>query len=67
MKLSPQLLRSVALGIGLSAALTSCGILETEKLADHNDKCSKEVCSVDCEKAAEEALNFDNCPGCGMG
>lgn len=68
MKLSPELLRSVALGIGLGLSVTSCGVLESEKLATHDDDCTKDKCVVDCEKAAKETgTDWDYCPPCGRG
>lgn len=68
MKLSPELLRSVAVGIGLGVTLSSCSILEADnKPIQHDDKCTKEACVADCAKALETFQGWDNCPGCGMG
>jgi|GEM_PF-1349498 len=68
MKLSPELLRSVALGIGLGISTVSCSILKTDnKPVAHDDECTKEACAKNCEKAKQEANNWYDCPACGMG
>ena len=71
MQLSPQLLRSVALGLGLTTALCSCDLanVNAEPL-DHSEQCTKEICADDCKKAGATATpdwSDYSCPGCGMG
>lgn len=68
MKLSPELLRSVALGIGLGVSTVSCSVLGIDnKPVEHDEKCTKEACVQDCDKAKQTFNAWDNCPGCGMG
>jgi hypothetical protein len=70
MKLSPELLRSLALGIGLST-MTACTTPRQEfELAAplHDEACTSKTCADDCEKYRADIIeNIANCPGCGMG
>lgn len=72
MELSRNLLRSVAVGIGLGLTAASCSILEVENEPNFcTDECSQECDGKECQKAAEEGqtpLPDDYlCLACGMG
>ena len=65
MKLSKNLLKAMAIGVTMGAAVSSCnmfeGSTEIEKV-----KCSL-TCDEQCQQTHGRSSDGDGCPACGMG
>ena len=66
MKLPKTLLQSIALGLALGGALSSCEIIDGIKDIKPTSSCD-ETCEQSCDEDHQGKGDVFSCPACGMG